>query len=283
MAPDEIERIVKIGRSLGINRVKLTGGEPLLRTDIIDIISLVSGHVREVSMTTNGTLLEDTAIELKEAGLARVNINLNTLSSSNYQKITGRDLFKTVMKGLISAKDAGYNPIKLNMVLLNGVNNHEIEDMAVFSSKLGAVLQLIELETTKGGVDNELFTRFHFDLSPIEKMLEHGAVDVKENPLHRRGKYFMPIKNDRADSFNLTESKKNNGLVEVEIVRPMHNSDFCRNCTRIRLTSDGRLKSCLFANDGLVDIVGPLREGKSDDTLKKIFENAAKNRRPYWN
>jgi cyclic pyranopterin phosphate synthase len=187
------------------------------------------------------------------------------------------------MKGLISAKDAGYNPIKLNMVLLKGVNNHEIEDMALFSSDLGAVLQLIELETTKGGVENELFTRFHFDLSPIEKMLEHEAVDVKENPLHRRSKYFMPIRNDRADSPKIAEFNNNNGLVEVEIVKPMHNSDFCRNCTRIRVTSDGRLKSCLFANDGLVDIAGPIREGKSDDALKKIFMNAAKNRRPYWN
>ncbi len=283
MTPDEIERIVKIGNSLGINKIKLTGGEPLLRRDIIDIVSRISAHVDEVSMTTNGTLLEDIAMDLKEAGLARLNINLNTLDPSNYQKITRRDHFKAVMRGLISAKNAGYKPIKLNMVLLDGINIHEIEDMVLFSSEIDSVLQLIELETTKGGVNSDLFTRYYFNLTPIEKMLESRAVDVKENPLHRRKKYFVPLKSIKNDNKKQIETTNSNGLAEVEIVRPMHNSDFCRNCTRIRLTSDGLLKSCLFTNDGLVDIVKPLREGKSEHMIKEIFKDAAKNRRPYWN
>jgi cyclic pyranopterin phosphate synthase len=225
MSVDEIESIVKLGSTLGINKVKLTGGEPLLRKDVTDIVSGISAHVDDLSMTTNGTLLKAKAVELKEAGLARMNINLNTLDPRVYRKITGKDILKSVIDGLYSAKDAGFKPIKLNMVLLNEVNNEEIDDMALFSSKLGAVLQLIELETAKGGVESDLFTKYHFDLGPIEKMLENKAVDIKENPLHRRGKYFMSLNNSKTSTLKQSSVHRNNGFVEIEVVRPMHNTE----------------------------------------------------------
>jgi len=265
MTADEVATIVRVASKLGIRKIKLTGGEPLLREDIIEVVHKISQieGIQEVSMTTNGILLPSMAEKLTEAGLNRVNISLDTLNPTKYEEITGHPFLDRVLDGIRSAVDAGLNPVKLNMLLLRGVNEDEVWDMVDFASKAGVILQIIELVSAPS-VGNDVFTRYHVDPKPIEEKLRRMAVRVVVRRMHHRRKYFLP-----------------NGA-EVEVVRPMHNTEFCANCTRIRLTSDGKLKPCLLRNDNLVDILTPLRRGADEEQLKQIFIKAIMLRKPYF-
>ena len=268
MAPEEVERILKIARALDIRKVKFTGGEPLMREDIVDIVARAAPLMdRDVSLTTNGTLLSKYAQDLKDAGLMRVNISLDTLDPEKYRKITRNGDLKDAIDGVHAAIDAGLNPVKLNMVLLRGINEDEIERMIEFSAETGAILQIIELETPVERENTQFFKKYHINPKFIEEHLEKVADEINYNELHRRKRFRF---------------KFGSRMAEVEIVRPMHNSTFCRYCTRIRLTSDGKLKPCLLRNDNLVDILGPLRNGASDDELLEIFKEAILRREPYF-
>jgi cyclic pyranopterin phosphate synthase len=259
----EIERIVGVAAVEGVRRVKLTGGEPLLRRDIFELVDRISSvpGIEEVSMTTNATLLADKAWELREVGLKRVNVSLDSLVPEKYKAITGFDELDSVLCGIDEALAAGLRPIKLNMVLLRGLNENEFWDLVRFSQSKGAILQVIELVD----LGNEVFQRFHVDVEPLEVELGGYAerVVTRKN-MQNRKKYFLP------------------GGAEVEIVRPVHNSDFCSNCTRIRLTSDGKLKPCLMRSDNLIDIIGPLRRGADSKTLRELFLKAVELREPYY-
>ena len=268
MTPEEIEKILKIARSLDIRKVKFTGGEPLVRKDIVEIIDRASPIMdRDVSLTTNGTLLSNYAQDLKEAGLNRVNISLDTLDREKYKRITGMDLLKNAIEGIYAAVDAGLNPVKLNMVLLKGINEDEVESLIRFSAESGTVLQIIELEAPVEKENTSFFKKYHVNPKFIEEHLEGIAEKIVYNELHRRKRFI----------FNFDGRK-----AEVEIVRPMHNTEFCMYCTRIRLTSDGKLKPCLLRNDNLVDILTPMRNGASGEELKKLFIEAIMRREPYW-
>ncbi len=267
MTPDEIERILKIARSLDIRKVKFTGGEPLMRDDIVEIIARAAPLMdKDVSLTTNGTMLKKYASSLKDAGLKRVNISLDTLSEEKYRKITGFNYLRDVIDGIYEAKNY-FHPVKLNFVLLRGVNDDEIESMIHFSAETGVILQIIELEVPVEKEHLDFFRKYHLSPKFIEEHLEKIAEKIEYNELHHRRKYIFNFDRKRA---------------EVEIVRPMHNSEFCKYCTRIRLTSDGKLKPCLFRNDNLVDILTPLRNGADDDELLKLFKEAILRREPYW-
>ncbi len=263
MSAGEIERIVRLAASLGVDSVKLTGGEPLLRSDIIDItrgISSISG-VKDVSMTTNGFLLTQYAEQLKEAGLSRVNVSLVSLKPERFRFITGINAHKNVIDGIIRAVEVGLNPVKANVVLLKNVNDDEVGELIDFAGSHSIVLQIIELE--KFG--NEIFyDQYHADLSSLEKELEGKASKIIVRRMQHRKKYIL-----------------DNGA-EVEVVKPMHNTEFCLHCNRIRLTSDGRLKPCLFRNDNLVDLLEPMRRGVSDEYLKNLFIEAVMRRKPYF-
>jgi len=263
MTPEEIQRIVAIAASFGLGEVKLTGGEPLIRRDILEIVTKIheTPGVKEVSMTTNGILLPEYAYDLKKAGLARVNVSLDTLKSEIYKQITGVDALKSVTFGIAKAKDAGLHPVKVNMVLLKGLNEHEVPEMIDFARKNDVILQIIELEAPD---ENEWYKRYHANLDAVEHLLESMAESITIRKMHHRKKYHL------------------RGGGEVEIVKPMHNTEFCRHCNRIRVTSDGKLKPCLFRNDNLVDMLGPMRRGASEDTLRKVFLEAVKRREPYF-
>lgn len=263
MSAEEIERIVKVAASLGVWGVKLTGGEPLLRNDIIEIVERISNvpGIRDISITTNGFLLAQYANQLKEAGLSRVNVSLDTLNPEKFKAITGVDAYENVVKGIIVAAKVGLNPIKVNMVLLKGINEDEIEDMIKFAGKNHLILQIIELEHVG---EDDFYMRYHVDLNKIEEKLRERASKIIVRRMHHRKKYII------------------NGGVEVEVVRPMHNSEFCLHCNRIRLTSDGKLKPCLFRNDNLVDLLGPIRNGVDDKYLKGLFIKAVKMRKPFF-
>jgi len=263
MRPEEIERIVRVAASLGILSIKLTGGEPLLRSDVIEIVHRISSvpRIKDVSMTTNGLLLEKYAAQLKEAGLSRVNVSLDTLNGEKFKMITGVDAHEEVVRGIVRAKEAGLNPVKVNMVLLRGINEDEVDDMIEFVKENGLILQIIELEQFR---EDALYNQYHVNLDEVENKVRERSVKVIVRSMHHRRKYIL---NDGA---------------EIEIVKPMHNTEFCLNCNRIRLTSNGKLKPCLFRNDNLIDMLGPLRSGASDDELRNLFIEAVKKRKPFF-
>ena len=264
MRAEELGRITKLAVELGITKFKLTGGEPTLRPDIADVVAEMGAveGVRDLSMTTNGSRLAELAYELAEAGLMRVNVSLDTLDPEKFKFITGRGKLDEVLAGIEAALDAGLRPVKLNMVLLRGLNDGEIWDMVEFARERGAILQVIELVRTPG-IPPGFFEAYHADLRDIEAELTEKAIRIVRRQLQDRPKFFLP-----------------NGA-EVELVRPVHNSSFCAKCRRLRLTSDGRLKLCLMRPDTL-DLLGPLRSGASDEELKAIFRRAVELREPYY-
>lgn len=266
MTPGEIERIVKIASLLGIKKVKLTGGEPTIRDDVVEIVKRIRPYVEDLSLTTNGTVMYRLAEPLKEAGLDRVNVSLDTLDREKYKEITGYDVLPWVLRGIEKSVEL-FEPVKLNMVVMRGLNDDEIWDMIEYAAKIGAVLQLIEIEVPRELEDSWFFKKYFYPLKPLESEFEKKAVAIKERKLHRRKKYFIP-----------TEY----GTAEVEVVRSMHNTIFCANCTRIRLTADGYLKTCLLRKNDLVDILTPLRNGASEEDVINLFKRAISMRMPYW-
>lgn len=263
MTADEIEKACKVASRLGITKIRLSGGEPLLRDDIITIIEKISTiGFKDISLTTNGTLLEEYSSKLKEAGLNRVNVSLDTLDSNTYKFITGKNHLEKVKAGIKAAVKAGLYPIKVNMVMMKNINSHEIWDMFKFCHQQGAILQLIELLTTEQCPGNG-FEKYHYNLAEIEKKLSKIADKVKTRKfMQDRRKYYI-----------------NGG--EIEIVRPMDNTRFCENCTRMRITPDGKLKPCLLRNDNLIDMKKALQEDNLEK-LRRLFIKAIKNRYPYY-
>ncbi|MCW4025545.1 MAG: GTP 3',8-cyclase MoaA [Candidatus Bathyarchaeota archaeon] len=263
MTVEEITKIAKTAVSLGISRVKLTGGEPLMREDIPEIIQkihAISG-LRDLSLTTNGLRLGDgLAKRLYDSGLHRINISLASLNPETYRKLTGGNL-PTALSGIQAAVEAGFNPVKLNMVVLQGVNVSDVPAMIDYAAKMGVILQLIELDPINVG--ESYYSAHHRGLEEQEKMLAERAVTVEQRPfMHNRKIYHL----------------KN---VDVEVVHPIENMDFCMHCTRMRVTSDGKLKPCLMRNDNLTDILTPLKNGATDKELRELFKRANELREPY--
>ncbi|MEM4699499.1 MAG: GTP 3',8-cyclase MoaA [Candidatus Nezhaarchaeales archaeon] len=259
----QFEVALKAARSLGIDRVKLTGGEPLIRSDVVDFVRAAASldGIVEVSMTTNGVLLAKLASSLADAGLKRVNVSVPSLRPERYRFITGCDLLSEVKDGLREAVDSGLDPIKLNVVVLRGVNEDEVQDFIDFASKVPAVVQFIELERL-GRASSKIYDELHADLSSIEKWLEELASKIVFRGLQNRRKYVLP-----------------NGQ-EVEVVRPLHGR-FCMGCNRLRLTADGRIKPCLMREDNAVPVLDELAEGALDRAVQK-FREALELREPYF-
>jgi cyclic pyranopterin phosphate synthase len=262
MSVEEIVRIAKIAIGLGIARVKLTGGEPLMRNDLPEIVAGIASvpGLKDLSLTTNGLLLSNMAKELQERGLKRVNISLPTLNAETYRKLAGGKL-QDALAGVKAAIEAGFSPVKLNMVFLKDVNVGDVPDMIEYAGQTGTVLQLIELDPIN--VSDTYYSKHHRSLDEHEEMLREKAVTIEKRPfMHNRLIYHLP---------NVT----------VEVVHPIENSDFCMHCTRMRVTSDGKLKPCLMRNDNLTDILTPMRQSASDEQLKQLFIQAHSLRAPY--
>ncbi len=260
MTPEEIERIVRILSKFGISKVKITGGEPLVRNDIVEIVKRLKRikGINEVSMVTNGYYLEEYAEDLKHAGLDRINVSLDTLSPERYEYLTGcKDLYK-VIRGIELAYELGFRPIKINVVVLKGINDDEIFKIIKKFSREGFVVQLIELVNT----DEEFFRNHYYNLKEIEEYLERFSDKIIVRELHARKRFFI------------------NGA-EVETVRFLHNRNFCANCNRIRITPDGKFKPCLMRNDNLVDFLSYMRNGCDDKKLEELFLEAVKRRKPF--
>jgi len=247
----EIAEVLRVAAGFGIRSVKFTGGEPTLRPDLIEIIKSVPEGM-ESSITTNGTLLAGLASDLKQAGLQRVNVSIDSLNPATYKKIAGTDRLADVLEGIDAAIATGLTPVKLNMVVLKGINDHEIDDFLTYvRGNRDLVLQLIELMNFN---DCDL----HGDLNGLENSLASRSKQIVTRRMHHRKKYCL----DGA---------------EVEVVRPLHNTEFCAYCNRLRLTSDGKLKPCLLRTDSHVDI-----RGKSGKELEDLFVEAVSRREPFY-
>jgi len=263
MTAQEIVRLTKTAVGLGISRVKLTGGEPLLRKDILEIVAGIANlrGLKDLSVTTNGVHLALLAKDLKQRGLRRVNVSLPSLDPKTYHSLMGGEL-REVLDGIKTAVDVGLHPTKLNMLVLKGVNDEEIEKMISFAERSGTILQLIELEPVN--ISPNYYEQHHFSLDATQKQMKERAFKVETRRyMQNRKVYFLP-------------------KTKVEVVKPIENTEFCKRCTRLRVTSDGKLKPCLMRNDNLVDILSPLRNDADDKELESLFIEACKRRKPYW-
>ena len=262
MTLDEIIRIVRIAIGLGISKVKLTGGEPLMRKDIIEIVKRIAEipGLSDFSMTTNGTMLASLAGELNKNGLKRVNISLPTLNEEVYNKLTGGRL-EDALRGVKAAVEVGFYPVKLNMLVLKNISDNGVPEMIEFARETGTILQLIELEPIN--MRYEYYSAHHKSLDEYENMLRQKAVKV-ETRQYMQGRRIYHLPN-----------------VKVEVVHPIENTEFCMHCTRLRATSNGKLKPCLMRNDNLVDVLASMRNGADDKELMELFKLANQKRQPY--
>jgi cyclic pyranopterin phosphate synthase len=262
MRTEEIVHIAKIAVDLGISRIKLTGGEPLARNDVVDIVKGISvlPGLTDLSMTTNGTLLAPLAQKLYASGLKRVNISLSTLDGEVYNGLTGGRV-EDVLRSVKAAVEVGFSPVKLNMLILKGTNECAVPEMIEFATQTGTVLQLIELEPIN--MTRKYYSEKHKTLEEYETILKQKAVKIATRQfMQNRHIYYLPH-------------------LRVEVIRPIENTEFCLHCTRLRVTSDGKLKPCLMRNDNLTDILSSIRNGATDQELSRLFKLTNQERRPY--
>jgi len=262
MSAGEIARIVRIAVGLDITKVKLTGGEPLTRKDILGVIEGIASvpGLTDLSMTTNGALLAPVAKGLLASGLKRVNISLPTLNAEKYKELTGGRV-EDALEGIKAAVEAGFSPVKLNVLILRCVNDYDFSQMLNFARETGTILQLIELEPVNISV--AYYEANHKALDEYENILRQKARRIETRQfMQNRRIYYMPD-------------------VKVEVIHPTENAEFCMHCTRLRVTSDGKLKTCLMKNDNLTDILTPMRNGATDQELVALFKLANQKRQPY--
>jgi len=249
---EEILRVVRVFAAEGISKVRLTGGEPLIRRGIVEFISRLSRieAIKDLSLTTNGVLLKELAYDLKKAGLRRVNISLDSLRPERFREITRKDEYERVWAGIEEALRVGLSPIKINMVALRGVNDDEIESFAQLTLELPLTVRYIEYMPAGNGSDwkeEDLLT-----ISQIQGRLE------------RLGK-LVPIPQNEWDG-PATRFRIEGALGEIGLIGAVSHH-FCGDCNRLRLTPDGKIRLCLFSDDE-IDVRELLRNGGSDEELR---------------
>jgi len=252
---EEIYSITRAAAELGINKVRLTGGEPLVRSGLTELVKMLAQikAIDEISLTTNGTLLSRYAAELKQAGLKRVNISLDTLKSGKFRLITRGTLnLSDVLEGIEAARSVGLNPVKLNMVVMSGINDDELLDFAAKT------------------INEEWHVRF-IEFMPINSSASYFvSVSDMRRRLELLGQLepcLPSVGNGPAKYFRFPHARGTIGFIT-----PV-SEHFCFHCNRLRLTADGRLRSCLLA-DNEVDLKPPLRGGIPSAGLKRLIEAA---------
>ncbi|MFX0188329.1 MAG: GTP 3',8-cyclase MoaA [Candidatus Hodarchaeota archaeon] len=265
---DEITKLCRIlAEVLKVTRIKFTGGEPLCRGDIVQIIKNVHelNLYKDISLTTNGYFLYEKAEDLYKAGLNRINVSLNSLKPEMYQQLNGSDSLNEVLKGLEKAKVVGLNPIKLNFVILKDLNEKELDDMIDFCSKTGYILQLIELHKVSESVGekNGFYEKYHIGVKPFIKEFEKKArqVIIRGN-MQNRKVFIMP----------------NEAVIET--ITPSH--EFCMGCTKLRVGCDGNLFGCLYRSEEGRNLKEELRNHQSLTKYEKIVKKVVEAREPYY-
>ncbi len=259
---EEILRIVRVFALEGISKVRLTGGEPLVRKGIVDFVSRLSeiNEIKDLSLTTNGLLLKDFAGDLKRAGLKRINISLDTLIKEKFFRITRRNGYEQVWEGIREAIEVNLTPIKINMVAIRGLNDDEIESFAQLTLRLPLTVRYIEYMPSGNGeewVEGDILT-----IPQIKSRLEKIG-------------NLMSIPSERWDG-PARRFRFEGAIGEIGLIGPV-SDHFCGDCNRLRLTPDGKIRTCLFSDEE-VDIKEFLRNGGSDEDLKRQLLVALKKK-----
>jgi len=258
---EEIVRLARIFVGLGIEKIRVTGGEPTVRRDIENLISMLSriDGLKSISMTTNGLLLYNMAKKLKEAGLGSVNISLDTFQADRFKAMGGVDGLAKVLLSIRAADDAGMK-VKINTVVMRGWNDDEVVSFAEFARDTGYTVRFIEFMPLDG-------TGIWEPRLVFSKKEMIGRISENVKPL-------VPLYNDPSEPamlYTFADGKGTIGFI------PSMTEPFCGNCDRIRITADGRFLGCLFENPGF-DLKGLLRGGKSDDEIAKYILECLKKK-----
>ena len=259
---EEISRLAKLTIALGVEKIRLTGGEPLVRHDLpllVEKLSVLDG-LKDLCLTTNGALLSERVQALKQAGLRRINISIDTLNAEKFKQMTKRGDLNKVLEGIFAAKDAGLAPIKLNAVVERGVNDDDIIPLVEFSRKHGLAMRFIEYMDV-GNANNWTSAKLVSKREIIE--IIHGRYPLKE------------IGRDQGSApsvdYEFIDGRGDIGVI-ASVTEP-----FCGSCTRLRLTADGKFVTCLFSRVGH-DIKALLRGGKTDEEISAFLSSIWRGR-----
>lgn len=254
---DEIERVIRAFTELGVYRVRLTGGEPLTRHNLPELAARLNAlpHLEDLSLSTNGVQLKKQAPALKQAGVKRINVSLDSLQLARFAAITGGGKLDKVLAGLAVASEAGLHPVKINMVVMNGVNDDEVEDMVQYCIDHDFTLRLIE--TMPMGDTGRTASSHYLDLEVVRRRLEE-RFDLVPTVMPGGGPArYVSVAGTR---------------LRIGFITPI-SRHFCETCNRVRLSADGALYLCL-GQDDKVELRPLLREGISDEGLKDTIRAA---------
>ncbi len=252
---EEIERVARLlVERHGIESIRLTGGEPTVRANLPDLVRRLAALGVDLSLTTNGATLRLLAEPLAQAGLRRINVSLDSLQPERFAELTLRDELPRVLDGIEAAIDAGLNPVKVNAVVMRGVNDDELVDFARFGRNCGVVIRFIE-----------------FMPLDADEAWSGGAVVGQDEILERIGEVF-PLEPVTRTSAPASRFRYVDGAGEIGVVASVTRS-FCDSCDRIRLTADGQFRNCLFAV-GEYDLRSLLRSGADDEEVSTLMEQA---------
>ena len=256
---EEIERVVRIAVGLGIQKIRLTGGEPLLRNGLEQLVARIAKipGIEDLAMTTNGFLFAQKARALREAGQGRISFSLDSLDRDNFKKITGRDGLAEVLESIRLAQELGFAPVKVNAVVIRGINDHEIESLAEFARERNLSLRFIE------------FMPLDSARAWLKEMVVTGAEILKR--LQARSE-LKPVATDNPSSTSKRWSFAD-GRGEIGIIAPV-SEPFCGHCNRLRLTADGKVRTCLFSVTEH-DLRSRLRAGAGEAELNEWFHGVA--------
>lgn len=253
---DEIERLLAAFARLGTSRIRLTGGEPLLRRNLPELAQRIAAlpGIRDLSLSTNATRLDRHAAALKAAGVSRINVSLDSLDRECMEKITGHDSLPKILAGIMAGKAAGFMPIKINMVAMRGVNDEEIDDMAAFCIEQGFILRLIEAMPMGATGRDAAF----LDLGPIQSRLKN--------------KFNLQPQASELGGGPARYLTTADGSANIGFITPM-SQHFCASCNRVRLAVDGTLYLCLGQEEKF-EFRPLLRDGASDAELEAAIRTA---------
>jgi cyclic pyranopterin phosphate synthase len=251
---EEIRTVVQAAAELGINKVRLTGGEPLVRADLPKLVKMLSHikGVQELSLTTNGTLLKNYALELKQAGVSRLNVSLDTLKDDRFRCITRLAGLEDVLEGIEAAKEAGFGLVKVNTVVMRGINDDEVPDFARMTREEGWHIRFIELMPFNGVAE----------FIPSNELRQHVSLLGKLEP------FGSLTGNGPVTYYRLPKARGTIGFIS-----PLTEASFCSRCNRMRLTPDGKLRPCLLGEEE-IDLKTPLRNNASTEELKRLILKA---------
>lgn len=253
---EEILRLARIVTAMGISKIRITGGEPLVRRDVLFLCGSIAGipQLRSLSITTNGVLLGRLAGGLFQAGIKRINVSLDTLKPGRFASITRQDCFEDVWKGIMAAHEAGFAPIKLNAVVMRGVNDDEIADLARLTFEYPFHMRFIEFMPFKEADYDDRFLSSEDILDRLRSVGELVPVESTDSNGPARHYRFA------------------GAMGKIGIISPISNH-FCPTCNRLRVTADGRLRTCLFAREE-TDLKRALRLGASDEEMMLLIRTA---------